>query len=128
MPELWRFEREKGRWERWEVRKGSEKLPPPLSHYCALGFPSSLFSLKPLEFRHKLNFFGPPLPCEFLRLVVVLVEFGFARTRFSHCCQRSEEEISGGLFAGTTMLLLLQSGPHLNLASSCQKNHIFSSG
>ena len=47
--ELWRFEREKGGWEpqKTVMRKGSEELPPPLSHFC--------------EFRHKLNFFGPPL-------------------------------------------------------------------
>ena len=61
MPELWRFEREKGGWEpqKTVVRKGSEELPPSLSHYCALGFPSSLISLKPLEFRHKLSFLAP---------------------------------------------------------------------
>ena len=64
MPEPWRFEGEKGGWEpqKTVVRKGSEELPPPLSRYCALGFPSSIFSLKPLEFRHKLNFFSPLLP------------------------------------------------------------------
>ena len=28
------------------------------SHYCVLPIPSLLFSLKLLEFRHKLNFFG----------------------------------------------------------------------
>ena len=41
MPELWRFERGKGGWEcpKTEVRKGNEKLPPLLSHFCALGFP-----------------------------------------------------------------------------------------
>ena len=32
-----------------------------LSHYCVLPFPSFLFSLKLLEFKHKLNFFGPLL-------------------------------------------------------------------
>ena len=63
MPELWRFVREKGGWEpqKTMVRKGSEELPPPLSHDCFLGFPSSLFSLKRPEFRHKRNFFGPLL-------------------------------------------------------------------
>ena len=40
---------------------GEGGTPPPLSHYCALGFPSSLFSLKPPEFRFKLNFHSPPL-------------------------------------------------------------------
>ena len=63
MPELWRFEREKGGWEPQStvVRKESEELLPPLYKYWALGFLSSLFPLKPPEFRHKLNFFGPPL-------------------------------------------------------------------
>ena len=36
------------------------KSPPPsLSHYCVLPFPFFLFSLKPLVFKHKLDFFGP---------------------------------------------------------------------
>ena len=39
--------------------KGRGKLSPVPSHYCVLPFPSSLFSLKPLEFKHKLKFFGP---------------------------------------------------------------------
>ena len=33
----------------------------PLSHCCFIGFPSSLLSLKPPEFKHKLNFFSPLL-------------------------------------------------------------------
>ena len=60
--ELSRNLQKKGGWEDQStvVWKGSGELPTPLSHYCALGIPSSLFSLKPPEFRHKLNFFGPP--------------------------------------------------------------------
>ena len=63
LPELWRFEREKRGWEgqKTVVRKESEELPPPLSQYGALGFPSSLNSQKPRELRHKLSLFGPPL-------------------------------------------------------------------
>ena len=51
MPELWRFEREKGGWEPQKtiVRKESEELPP------------TRFSLKPPKFRHKLNYFSPLL-------------------------------------------------------------------
>ena len=45
------------------VRKGQGELGafPAPSHYCVSVFPSSLFSLKLLDFRHKLNFYGPPL-------------------------------------------------------------------
>ena len=63
MHELWRFERGKGGWEHQStiVRKASEGLPPPLSHYSDLGFTSSLFPQeKPREFSHKLSFFDPP--------------------------------------------------------------------
>ena len=44
-------------------RTGGSSSPPflrILTMYNFLGFPSSLFSLRPQEFRHKLNIFGLP--------------------------------------------------------------------
>ena len=63
MSEISRFLRDKGGWEPQSavVIKGRTEILTPLSHYCALGFPSSLISQKPREFRLKLNFFSPPL-------------------------------------------------------------------
>ena len=87
MPELWRFEREKGGWEPQStvVRKGRGGLPHSSFTLMFFWFPSSLFSLKPPEFRHKLNFFGPLLqepvilafsiPIPILRLFLRLVDF-----------------------------------------------------
>ena len=62
MLELSKFLRVKGEWEPKStvVRKGSEKLPPTLSHYLsALRFPSSLISRKPRGFRHIMKFLDP---------------------------------------------------------------------
>ena len=49
--------------------KGEWGTPSPLSHYCALGFPPSLISQKPREFRHKLSFLGPLLQTSLLTKV-----------------------------------------------------------
>ena len=46
----------------WTLKVWERKKHLTVSHYCVLPFPSSLFSLKPPEFRHKLKIFGPPLP------------------------------------------------------------------
>ena len=51
--------------------KGSGNLPSPSpSHDCVLPFPSSLFSLILLEFKHKLNFVGPLFPPSYDELVM----------------------------------------------------------
>ena len=56
MPELSRFLRDKGGREPQNtvVRKGSEEHPPPLSHYCALGLPSSLIFEQPRDVMNQL--------------------------------------------------------------------------
>ena len=43
------------------MRRGRGGASHDLSHYCVLPFPSFLFSLKLVEFKRKLNFFGPLL-------------------------------------------------------------------
>ena len=41
-----------------------------LSHYSVSVFPSSLFSLKPLEFKHELKFLGTPLQLSDFHLIL----------------------------------------------------------
>ena len=72
LPELSRNLQRKGGWEYQStvVRKGSGDLPPPLFHYCALVFPSSLSLQIPREFKQKPHFFLPPLPGDTYTLII----------------------------------------------------------
>ena len=78
MDDLGRTLQRKGGWEPQStvVRKGSGEFPTPLSHYCALGFPSSLSLQGPAEIVHdkynrmaplgRVNFFKTQRPIAFL--------------------------------------------------------------
>ena len=58
--EVWERKGRMGR-AKHTSEKGTGGASHDLSHYCVLPFPSFLFSLKLLEFKHNLNFFGPLL-------------------------------------------------------------------